>query len=81
MSFVYAIAVFVIEKFDVRLSKLEVVWFPATLACVTSACTVNFRASERQVKSLMIGVAEEVSDRAKTIVEISAAERVIITRS
>ena len=27
----------------------------------------------------MIGVAEEVSDRAKTIVKISAAERVIIT--
>ena len=27
------------------------------------------------------GVAEEVSDSAKTMVEISAAERVIITRS
>ena len=30
---VYAIAVFVIEKLDARLSKLEVVSFPATLAC------------------------------------------------
>ena len=32
------------------------------------------------VSIVMIGVAEEVSDRVKTIVEISAAERVIITQ-
>ena len=33
MTVVYAITVFVTEKLDARLSKLEVVWFPATLAC------------------------------------------------
>ena len=54
---------------------------------VTSECTINFCGSERRVKSLSIvsivtiGAAEEVSDSAKKIVEISAAERFIITRS
>ena len=33
MTVVYAIAVFVMEKLGARLSKLEVVSFPATLAC------------------------------------------------
>ena len=33
------------------------------------------------VSIVMIGVAEEVSNMAKTIVEISEAERVMITRS
>ena len=54
---------------------------------VISTCTINFRGSERRGESLfivsivLIGVTEEVSDSAKKIVEISAAERVIITRS
>ena len=33
MFAVYAIAVFVIERLDASLSKLEVVSFPASLAC------------------------------------------------
>ena len=52
-----------------------------------STCTINFRGSEQRVKSLfivfiaMINVAEEVSDKAETTVEISMSERVIRIRS
>ena len=54
---------------------------------VISTCTINFRGSEQRVKSLfivfiaMIDVAEEVSDKAETTVEISMSERVIRIRS
>ena len=52
------------------------------MAFATLSWTANGRLTPRLGLSIvMSGVAEEVSDSAKTIVEISAAERVIIARS